>query len=201
MLKQFPSLEAMEAHISSKIQGSFSIWDIKTLEMYVKKLKAGSQYLEIGTQFGKSSACAVFMAPEGVKFYFCDIFDQPKLAPPFSHLLSRAEFFESEGLNTVGEYILGDSKEIAKTWDRGEFDMIFIDGDHSYDAVKADILGWTPFLKHDGWVLFHDYDIFTSPAVQDAVNEFIRDSGLYKNFFYSQETYGFRSSVAGAQKI
>ena len=201
MLKQFPSLEAMEGYINSKIQGSFSVWDMTVLGMYTKKLQAGDQYLEIGVQFGKSSASAVFQSPEGVKFYFCDILDQPRLAPPFQNLLSRAEFFETEGLNTVGTYILGDSPEVAKTWDKGELAMIFIDGDHSYNAVKADILAWTPFLKHGGWILFHDYDIFTSPAVQEAVNELIRDSGEYKDFFYAQKDYNLRSSIAGAMKI
>jgi predicted O-methyltransferase YrrM len=201
MLKTFPTHQVMDEYISSKIQGSFSIWDMMAQQLFVSRLKPGSQYLEIGTQFGKSSATAVFQSPEGVKFYFCDIMDQPKLGPPFEHLLSRAEFFEQEGLNTVGTYILGDSKEVAKTWKNGMLDMIFIDGDHSYPAVKADILSWSPFLKSGGFITFHDYDIFTSPAVQDAVNELVRDSGLYKDFFYAQKDKGWRSSYAGATKI
>jgi hypothetical protein len=78
--------------------------------------------------------------------------------------------------------------------------MIFIDGDHSYEAVKADILGWTPYLKHNGFILFHDYDI-TSPGVMKAVNELIGGSTDYKDFFYAQEKYKLKSSIAGATKI
>lgn len=201
MIKRYNSIEAMEADISQKIQGSFSVWDMTVLGMYTKRLKSGNQYLEIGVQFGKSSASAVSQSPEGVKFYFCDILDQPRLKPPFENLLSRSEFFSVMGLNDVGEYILGDSKEVAKTWNKGELDMIFIDGDHSYEGVKSDILSWTPFLKHGGFILFHDYDEPTSPGVCRAVNELIRDSGQYKDFFYAQETYNMRSSIAGAVKI
>ena len=40
---------------------------------------------------------------------------------------------------------------------RGTIDFIFIDGDHSYDACKADIVAWTPFVKRGGVVAFHDF--------------------------------------------
>jgi predicted O-methyltransferase YrrM len=197
MLKTFPSLEAMDGYINNQIMGSFSIWDMKTLAMYTAKLQPGDKYLEIGTQFGKSISVAVFTSPVGVEFHTVDILDQS--AYPTFHSVSRAEYFAQEELNSIVEYHLIDSKELAKTWDRGEFKMIFIDGNHDYEAVKADIVNWTPFLQHGGWILFHDYDI-TSMGVQQAVNELIKDSPDYQNFFYSQETYGFKSSIAGAQK-
>ena len=39
----------------------------------------------------------------------------------------------------------------------GEVDFIFIDGDHSYDACKADIAAWAPFVKRGGVIAFHDF--------------------------------------------
>lgn len=36
-------------------------------------------------------------------------------------------------------------------------DMVFIDGDHSYEAVKRDIHAWVPNVKEGGIIALHDY--------------------------------------------
>ena len=35
-------------------------------------------------------------------------------------------------------------------------DLIFIDADHSYEAVRGDFLAWVPHLAPDGVIAFHD---------------------------------------------
>lgn len=47
-------------------------------------------------------------------------------------------------------------------------DFVFIDADHSYEAVKADIAAWTPKIKKLGLLAGHDYEW---PGVEQAVNE------------------------------
>ena len=37
------------------------------------------------------------------------------------------------------------------------FNLLFIDGDHSYEAVKADWEAYKEFLKPESVVVFHDY--------------------------------------------
>lgn len=57
------------------------------------------------------------------------------------------------------------------------FDMIFIDGCHSYEAVKADILAWLPRLSVNGLICGHDYTL-TRPhclGVKQAVDEIFGD--------------------------
>ena len=37
-------------------------------------------------------------------------------------------------------------------------DLIFIDANHSYNAVRADFLGWAPKVRSGGTIVFHDVD-------------------------------------------
>lgn len=50
-------------------------------------------------------------------------------------------------------------------------DFIFIDGDHSYEGVKSDVLGFLPFLAKDGVLAMHDVHLNDS-GVPRFWNEF-----------------------------
>ena len=39
---------------------------------------------------------------------------------------------------------------------RLRFDIMFIDGDHSYDGVKLDVQTYLPFLSRNGFLILHD---------------------------------------------
>lgn len=56
--------------------------------------------------------------------------------------------------------------------ERHPADMIFIDGDHSYEAVKRDILAYRRFLAPEGILSGHDYEE-GGPGVIRAVNELV----------------------------
>ncbi|HEY7618803.1 MAG TPA: class I SAM-dependent methyltransferase [Solirubrobacteraceae bacterium] len=47
------------------------------------------------------------------------------------------------------------SAAVASRWGGG-IDLVFIDGDHSEDGVRADWEGWHGFVEPGGVVLFHD---------------------------------------------
>jgi len=47
-------------------------------------------------------------------------------------------------------------------------DMVYVDGDHRYEAVVADIEGWKPKLRKGGVMAGHDWSF---PAVQKALSE------------------------------
>jgi hypothetical protein len=76
------------------------------------------------------------------------------------------------------ELVIGDFDSISKLW-KTPIDILHIDGLHTYEAVKNDFIKWSPFVKEDGIVLFHDI------AVQSfGVKEFFRElTGGYKLFF------------------
>lgn len=53
------------------------------------------------------------------------------------------------------EIIRGTSAEAARTWDR-PIDLLWLDGDHTYEGVKLDFDLFAPFLKPTSLVVFHD---------------------------------------------
>jgi len=57
-------------------------------------------------------------------------------------------------------------------------DVVFIDGDHSYDYVLADLSIWTPKVRSGGVVLLHDADSASFPGVRKAIDEYCGTHGL-----------------------
>ena len=57
-------------------------------------------------------------------------------------------------------------------------DVLFIDGDHSYGAVLADLETWAPQVRSGGMVLCHDADTPAFPGVRQAIDEYCSRRGL-----------------------
>lgn len=49
------------------------------------------------------------------------------------------------------------SVKVASAFNDRTVDLVFIDGDHSYDGVITDIYAWWPKLKRNGVMAGHDY--------------------------------------------
>ncbi len=59
------------------------------------------------------------------------------------------------------------SEEAARHWDR-PIDLIFIDGDHSYEGIKRDWELFVPHVKSFGIVVFHD-TMWGLPPYQETI--------------------------------
>ncbi|WP_420422142.1 class I SAM-dependent methyltransferase [Simkania sp.] len=55
-----------------------------------------------------------------------------------------------------------------------DLDLVFIDGDHSYEAVKHDILNWKKKVRPGGILAGHDYSS-DFPSVVQAVHDCLKD--------------------------
>jgi Methyltransferase domain len=76
------------------------------------------------------------------------------------------------------------SLEAANGLSDGTLDFVFIDADHGYDAVKADIAAWLPKIRPGGWVTGHDYDLEKFPGVVRAVEETFADFHIKDDFVW-----------------
>ncbi|HUJ02269.1 MAG TPA: class I SAM-dependent methyltransferase [Rhizomicrobium sp.] len=71
------------------------------------------------------------------------------------------------------------SLDAAATFADGTFDWVYIDGDHSYEAVRADLEAWAPKMKKGGFIAGDDYiwpDETGAQPVKRAVDEFAASS-------------------------
>jgi SAM-dependent methyltransferase len=83
------------------------------------------------------------------------------------------------------QMVRADSLAAAAQFQPATFDWVYIDCDHRYPAVLADLEAYARVLKPDGLLLGHDFEERTfEPAargnfgVTDAVRDFIRTSGF-----------------------
>lgn len=63
------------------------------------------------------------------------------------------------------------SADFLRACDAHFFDAIYVDGDHSYDAVLQDLRESLPRIKPGGWLMGHDYHGQVKPAVDDFCRE------------------------------
>ena len=47
------------------------------------------------------------------------------------------------------------SVQVAVCWQK-EIGLLFVDGDHRYEAVRQDLLSWAPFIRKGGLIVFDD---------------------------------------------
>lgn len=135
--------------------------------------------VEIGSFKGKSTICLgkALVQKKQCKIYAIDPHDSN------SHCSTFADFqtnIKNNRLEKVVIPLVKTSQEAAHEFNDQSLDMIFIDGDHSYEAVKQDIELWLPKLKTGGIIAFHDSFGFGFPGTRKAVHE----KAIKSSFFY-----------------
>jgi predicted O-methyltransferase YrrM len=67
----------------------------------------------------------------------------------------------------------GLSHEHARGW-REPIDLLFLDGDHSYDAVRTDFTDWAPHVRPGGLLCLHDVVHPVHDGPRRVVEAFVR---------------------------
>ncbi len=96
--------------------------------------------------------------------------DKQFISHPFGSIQGEQVALYDAGLLDYWRYlgITGNSIEIGEHWDDivverpmwqyDKVDMVFVDGDHTFEGCKGDMDAWLPNIRSGGLIAFHDYD-------------------------------------------
>lgn len=118
------------------------------------------------------------------KLYLIDPYSFHKGDPP------RVTIAKSqEGMNWIYFRLIEDFKDENRTqfirkksqdayvqFDDEYFDWIYVDGDHSYQAVKLDLQLYLPKIKVGGLIIGDDWEWEGNRPIKKAVEEFLNDN-------------------------
>lgn len=98
---------------------------------------------------------------------------QPEMDALHAAVLAR---FASERRQGVVEVHRMTSLEAAELFQDGQLDFVYVDGNHRYDFVRADLRAWAPKLRPGGFLAGDDYGVegWWEDGVTRAVDEFVR---------------------------
>jgi predicted O-methyltransferase YrrM len=143
-----------------------------------RECPSGLAIVEIGSFRGKSTA---FLAAggrdgHGAKVTAVDPWDLPG-NPYGKHGYSAPEVreaFEAQ-LRSVGLWSRvtarrAFSADAAAAWSGRKIGLLYIDGDHTEEGVRADVDAWAPHLAPGGVMAFDDYNTRKNPGVKTVVD-------------------------------
>lgn len=145
----------------------FSPDDCEALRQLVSRiLKPGCRILEVGSWLGTGSTRAIIemLLPVPDALLYC--VDTWQGSPNVGRHLQIVQNYDvlatfrhnvelSGGRDRVKQLVMT-SQEAAKTVADNSFDLVFIDGDHSYLQTSKDIERWHPKVRNGGILCGHD---------------------------------------------
>ena len=144
-----------------------------------RRVPAGGAVAELGRFKGGSTLLLASALPDGAELWSYDLhvplrpdMQGPELDRALGDALCRY------GLEGKVHLLVGDSRTLPPP--PRPCDLVFVDGDHTYEGARADYLRWREFLAPGGQLLFHDAvdtggygNVY--PGVARAVAEIERD--------------------------
>lgn len=89
------------------------------------------------------------------------------------HIENFNKFFKRAAKHANRVWIMpGLSVEMSRLIQDESLDLLYLDGDHNYEGVMADLHAWVPKVKKGGIVAGHDYLNLEDYGVNKAVSEF-----------------------------
>jgi hypothetical protein len=131
--------------------------------------------VELGVWKGHSVCYLAYKLPQA-EVFAVDLFENSYRYDGHEKLLKQLPNVREEFDKMVKHYdvknikvLQGCSWEMAKEFEDGSVDFLFIDADHSFECVRKDIQAWLPKMKGDGIIAGHDWEHPKHPGVKKAV--------------------------------
>lgn len=166
--------------VAMSVEGQVSRAEAAMLAKLAQDVPRGDSIVEIGTYRGRSAvALALGARVNGNRVYAVD--------PHTDFRGVRRGHFGPEDMSAlyanlskagVGETVAVvclPSLAAAEGWANRNIGLLWIDGDHRYESVRADFDAWMPFTTGQCVVAFHDVKI---PGVERLLDEVLRSGAL-----------------------
>lgn len=158
------------------------------------QVPAGRAIVELGVYLGKTALAMAWGASQGggAHVYGVDPWELAETAfeHPVDPVYRKWPTFNSPGARSWAEWhvqalgysskislVHGFSAEVGKQYGGPPVGLLFVDGDHRYDAVRADVAAWAPHLAEDAVIVFDDYES-SHPDLIRAVDDMVEDQIL-----------------------
>ena len=172
--------------------------DIVTFLYASSKLLKPETYLEIGVRKGRSLAMVAKNCPD------CQLFCFDLWQENYAGIENPGEEFVREELNKVGfkgnaHFINGDSHKTLKSFFETNrdiyFDMITVDGDHSYFGAARDLIDVLPKLKIGGILIFDDISNPRHLYLLEVWNKYVKSNERFSTYEFSELGYGIAYAI------
>jgi hypothetical protein len=147
-----------------------------------------NQVVEVGVWRGDYSQTLIHaLSPQefyGVDPYllYPDYTDKPGHEFYSQEMLDSLAAQVESRLKATGDALIRDfSTKACSQFDDSSLDLVYLDGDHKYSAVSADIQAWWPKVRPGGILAGHDYIARSHVeefGVIPAVQEFLLREGI-----------------------
>ena len=153
-------------HFYQSVEGWFDFEDV--YREAVGRTPSGGRMAEVGVYLGKSLFFLAVEIANSQKNITIEAID--RFAWPHDGFDRIVKLRTQHGLGHIINLRANDSTRAAYSYPDECFDFVFIDADHTYEAVKADINAWWPKIKTGGVIAGHDWGE-EYPGVEKAVIE------------------------------
>lgn len=149
-----------------------------------------SAMFEIGTYLGATTLLLAANSPPYASVYTLDLSptkgEVPDTKFPVTAKTIRSGsprvgelFRDSEHSHKITQ-LFGDSATYDFSPYFGQMDLVFVDGNHQYDNVKADSYNALKLIGPEGMIIWHDYETQYGAGVVRCLNELGQSLPLYR---------------------
>jgi len=164
----------------NEIQGWFNYPN--AYDFLVSKVPDNGIFVECGAWLGSSSSYLCDIAKDRINVFIVDSWRGSENELTTNHKLATQTDIYKIFLDNMGERkftpIRKHSLEAVEDFEDESCDVVYIDMDHRYEAVKNDIKHWISKVKTGGYIAGHDYAPYAKESVVKAVDDFFGENNV-----------------------
>lgn len=161
----------------------------RAAEIVLRLPPTGGTWVEVGVWRGDNALRVMRAAPPGTRLVAVDQWREAPVDSEYREYATKDALASQSAMDRYYKEAIGklypwksrvrilrmSSVDAARACVGERFDLVFIDAEHTYAALAADIAAWRPLVRTGGWIGGHDFGKERFPGVTRAVREAFGD--------------------------